>query len=125
MPETMDKKSIAVCGINCIICSAFLSNKCGGCYGEESLKRKSCRNWNKRKCADEKGISYCYECSDFPCKYIKSLDKTYREKYDLKLMENNLYMKENGIEKFLNNEKISHICECGGIIDVHSKKCSE
>ena len=85
----MEKEMIAPCGMNCSLCIAYLGEKydikkhginrkyCDGCRprGENCLHMaKVCEKVGKGQ------ITFCYECEDFPCKRLKSLDKRYRTK---------------------------------------------
>ena len=49
-------------------------------------------------------IRFCYECSNYPCKRLKALDKRYLTKYHMSMIENLDYIKEFGMEKFLTKE---------------------
>ena len=69
-------------------------------------------------------ISFCFECNDFPCERLKKLDKRYKEKYKMSMIENLKYIEKFGIDKFLKNERKNWNCpKCGEIICVHTKKC--
>ena len=121
---------IAPCGMNCGICVAYFG------YTMEGKKRKhSCNTCRLResRCAfikqqceklATKQIEYCFECAGFPCENLKTLDKRYRNIYGMSMIENLIYIKENGIEQFLKNEQERWKCpNCGGIICVHNKIC--
>jgi len=129
--DKFDAKLVALCGINCGTCVAFFG------YTMSGKKRKhvcvGCRTRSrlcafiKKKCArlvDKEQIDYCFECSDFPCDALKTIDDVYKEKYGLSLVENLRYIEANGMEKFLENEKEKWKCPtCGGVICVHNKRC--
>jgi len=121
---------IAPCGMNCGTCVAFFG------YTMEGKKRKhrcsTCRS-RKSQCAflkedcdklATKQIEYCFECTDFPCANLKTLDNRYREKYGMSMIENLSYIKAEGIKQFLKNEQERWKCpNCGGIVCVHNKTC--
>ncbi len=121
---------IAPCGMNCGICVAFFG------YTMKGKKRKhrcnTCRS-RKNQCAfikekcdklATKQIEYCFECTDFPCENLRTLDKRYRNKYGMSMIENLNYIQTNGIEQFLKNEQERWKCpNCGGTICVHNKIC--
>jgi len=124
------KEQIAPCGMNCGICIGFFG------YTVNDRKRKmictSCRDRNKncafikKQCEklSKKEIDYCFECKDFPCENLEKLDKRYREKYDMSMIENLEFIKENGIKLFLRQQEEKYKCpECGGVICVHNNKC--
>ena len=130
MRENIGAKLIAPCGINCGTCIAFfgytMSGKkrkysCSGCWSRE----RPCA-FIKRRCKKfaNKLIQYCFECADFPCGTLETLDKRYREKYGLSLVENLEYIQKKGIKEFLKNEHEKWKCpKCGGLVCVHNKKC--
>jgi len=121
---------IAPCGMNCGICLSFFGyavngrkrkNPCIGCR----LKDKQCA-FIKKQCDKllNKKIEYCFECENFPCDHLKKLDKRYRTKYEMSMIENLEYIQKNGIDNFLKKERERRKClKCGGIICVHDKKC--
>lgn len=128
MPEAIGSQLFAPCGMNCMVCFTHCSTKkaCGGCLGTEESKPGHCRTCLRKNCADEKGVSYCYECDDFPCKRIRDLDKSYRKRYGTSLIEQSLFVKENGIEVFMEKEQKRYTCAaCGGVISLHDQVCSE
>ena len=119
---------IAPCGMNCSICMAYLrdKNKCTGCRGPDDdkgvsilrCKIKNCEKWKSSK------SGFCYECKKLPCPRLKQLDKRYRTKYHMSMIENLDYIKKNGIRKFVQKEKARWACpECGGTICVHRRYC--
>jgi len=46
-------------------------------------------------------LRFCFECNNFPCKRLKALDKRYRMKYHMSMIDNLNFIKENGLEAFL------------------------
>ena len=62
--------------------------------------------------------------NDFPCDQLKHLDKRYRTKYKMSMIENLAHIKKLGLTKFVANEKKRWACsECGGTICVHKGYC--
>ncbi|MBP2030468.1 hypothetical protein J2755_001402 [Methanohalophilus levihalophilus] len=120
---------IAPCGMDCGICYAHLreKNSCPGCRlfnADEPISIASCKIRNCELVKAGK-VKYCFECSNYPCKRLKALDKRYRTKYNMSEIENLEFIKENGIRKFVRNEKARWTCpECGGTICVHKGSCS-
>src|SRR3989337_763605 len=100
---------IAPCGMNCGICMAFLreKNKCPSCRGPDGgkavtvlrCKMKTCENFQKGK------ATFCFECDEFPCKNLKHLDKRYRIKYAMSMIENLQELKDKGMETFLEHQE--------------------
>jgi hypothetical protein len=71
-------------------------------------------------------VQYCYECTGYPCRRLKQLDKRYRTNYRMSMIENLDCIREQGIEKFLKKEEEKWRCpECGGMISCHGGLCFE
>ena len=128
---------IAPCGMNCGICIAFfgytLNGKkrkhvCKGCRlrnTHQSLDRSLCA-FIKKQCEKlaTNQLEYCFQCINFPCENLTTLDKRYRTKYGMSMIENLEYIQTNGIQQFLKHEAERWKCPaCGGIICVHNKIC--
>lgn len=127
MPNKIDDTMVAICGMNCTVCYKHLiPKKCNGCkYDDESLP-KHCRDCKIKDCAKNKNLKYCFECAKYPCKWIHNLEKSYKQRYKVSLINNGLFIKENGIGEFLKMEKKKWTCSnCNSIISLHDRFCSE
>lgn len=123
---------IASCGMNCRLCWGFIreKNNCPGCFRKDlngtkkSEYRSTCiiRNCTHKKSGKS---AFCSEsCGKFPCRRLKQLDKRYRTKYGMSMIENLKMINEKGIRFFIRNEKLKWTCkECGGLICVHRPAC--
>ncbi len=128
----MEERLIAPCGMNCGICVSYQAMKnelkkkgfhkqyCSGC-------RSCSQNCSlKRGCAKlrEGQVRFCFECEEYPCKKLKALDKRYRTKYHMSMLENLEFIKKHGMDKFLEREEEKWRCpECGGVICCHNGLC--
>ena len=123
----MDVSLIAPCGMNCALCLAYQrdQNRCSGCRGNgvpksESRLRCVIKNCEKRL---QNGWVNCSPC-ERPCARIKRLDKRYREKYNMSMLENLACIKNDGMKVFLGQQARQWTCKaCGGVICVHRGKC--
>ena len=131
-PHQMNETLIAPCGMNCGLCASYLAMKndlkkkgfgktyCAGCLPSG----KNCHY--KRHCHPlGKGIvRFCYDCKDFPCRRLKTLDKRYRTFYHMSMIENLEFIKNHGIEAFLKKEAAKWRCPaCGEVICCHNGLC--
>ena len=121
---------IAPCGMDCGVCMAYVreKNKCAGCRGVNTYKPITRVKCKIKNCVTFRNSSakYCFECGKFPCDVLKHLDKRYRTKYHMSMIENLETIKNFGIKKFLMNEDVRWTCaRCGGTICVHRGYCSE
>ena len=129
----METVLIAPCGMNCALCSAFLARKyelkkrgimrsyCAGCRPQErncAFMKKSCERLGNGL------VQYCYECTEYPCRRLKHLDKRYRTNYHMSMIENLDSIREQGMEQFLKREEEKWRCsECSGTISCHGGLC--
>lgn len=125
----MKIRSIASCGMNCNLCSAFLrdKNKCPGCRDLDNKDlnpkdyRKKCiirdceffENGNHKYCSSK--------CGKYPCRRLKQLDKRYSTKYGMSMIGNLEMIEEKGIREFIANEKKRWIKD-GKVFCVHKKE---
>ncbi len=94
---------IAPCGMDCAICSAYLreKNRCNGCNAPD---RRCNRNCTIASC-DQVRNRYRHTCPDFPCRRLKQLDKRYRTKYGMSMLENLAAIRDHGIRTFVEAER--------------------
>lgn len=128
MPGKIESDMFVPCGMNCMVCYKHCYHKkpCAGCLNSDRGKPEHCRKCRIKDCTAGKNITYCYECSDFPCKQIKSLEKSYNSRYRASLIENSRAAKEYGAEILLEEHREKYKCpDCDGIISLHDAECSE
>jgi len=127
-PESFTSAMIAPCGMNCGLCIGHLreKNRCPGCNGGDADKPKYCVVCRIRHC-DQRGVreqKLCFRCATFPCARIRQMDRRYRTKYGLSIIENLESIRELGLREFIAREKDRWKCpECGGVVCVHRKNC--
>ncbi len=136
IPETerrgqdFDANLFSRCGINCRTCVGFFGYTltgerqppCGGCQ-----TRQSTCNFYENNCKhpeQKNKIQHCYQCADFPCENLKKIDQYYSQKYGPSIIENQQYIKIQGMDAFLKREKQQWKCpRCGGVLCVHTNRC--
>lgn len=126
--EKIDTAMFAPCGMNCLVCYKHCYHKktCAGCLNSDMGKPEHCRKCKIKECIKGKGQSYCFECPDYPCKLIKNLEKSYNKRYQASLMENSEFVRQHGLERFMEQQKEKYTCpKCRGIISIHDRECSE
>jgi len=119
--------------MNCSVCSAYLALKfdlkkkgfgrtyCAGCLP----RGKNCA-FMKKQCGllGQGLVRFCFLCADFPCRRLEALDKRYRTFYHMSEIENLNFLKERGVEAFLEKERAKWRCNrCGGVICCHNGLC--
>ena len=129
----MKEELIAPCGMNCGLCTRYLAMRndvqskgvdisyCTGCRPRDrkcAFVQKDCELLRKRQ------IKFCYECPDFPCGKLKKLDDGYRKRYHMSMIDNQQYIRDYGMEKFLEKEAQKWKCpDCGSVICCHNGLC--
>jgi hypothetical protein len=130
----MKEELIAYCGMNCSLCVAYIFNKhdlnkkgfhkkyCPGCIP----RGQHCTFALSKHCdliATGK-IRFCYECDKFPCDGLKRLDKRYKTKYNMSMIDNLNYINEFGMNKFIEKDTKKWKCnKCGELICCHNGLC--
>jgi hypothetical protein len=127
-PVIFDKSLIAPCGLNCGTCSGYLrkKNKCCGCRPVSGFKPTYCTTCKIKNCdiLNNTASKFCYDCEKIPCPRLKQLDKRYRTKYGVNLIQNLMSIKEIGMTNYLAKETIRWTCpDCGSVICVHRDRC--
>ena len=123
---------IAPCGMNCRLCWGHLRerNTCPGCRvnnskeSQKSKYRSTCKIRNCEQIINGK-TKYCSDhCDSFPCDRLKQLDKRYRTKYEMSMIDNLKKINDFGIRNFIRIEKRKWACpECGELTCVHKPTC--
>jgi hypothetical protein len=123
---------IAPCGMNCGLCKGYIAysrgiprqrgkvTHCAGCLprGKNCFIKRGCSKLSKHQ------IQFCYECDAMPCKNLDRLDRRYRERYGMSMVENLKMLKANGMDAFLASQREKHCCpSCGDVVCVHDGKC--
>lgn len=127
----MDKKFLtAPCGLDCFSCKTYEGNiteewkkqvseylnipidktPCKGCRGEKGKCKYAsddqCATW---ECVQEKALTFCYECTDFPCEKFMPSKKGVDFPHNMKVY-NLCRIKNKGIDKWI--EEVEEIRKC-------------
>ena len=121
---------VAPCGVYCGACPSF-NKSCKGCSsGDKDQDR--CSKWNCKIricCYDKKGIDFCIDCEDFPCKIInKKLLNSHpddpRYTYRHEVYSVFARLKTMKTREYLNFQKKRWECgACGGTIHFYHYRC--
>ncbi|HNK63244.1 MAG TPA: DUF3795 domain-containing protein [Anaerolineales bacterium] len=119
---------IAPCGMDCGLCAAYQREKkpCRGCHAGEENKSASCINCSIRNCEYLKltDSGLCVDCDNFPCARVRHIDKRYRIRYGMSMIENLQTIQSIGLQAFVKSEQERWACpNCGGILSVHRGNC--
>lgn len=130
---TLNPDLIAPCGMNCAVCASHLALQ--NDVKSKGVKIPSCigcrpRNKNcafiKKQCSKLSNgeVAFCFECSSFPCDRLKSLDSRYKARYRMSMIDNLVFIKEHGMQRFLEAQEKTWKCQnCGELISCHNGLC--
>ncbi len=127
-PLKIKSTLIAPCGMNCTLCIGHQREKkqCPGCLAGDQNKPKNCVTCVIKNCEKltKSKSRFCYDCKTFPCARLKRLDKRYRTKYHMSMIENLKSLQALGIRQFVRNEKEKWACpNCRKVLSVHRENC--
>ena len=130
-PNPISNEHIAPCGMNCAVCSRYLSyvnnlnrSQCVGCRSRNercTYLFERCTGVNN---TSKGNAVFCFECDQYPCREINRMDDRYRKNYMMSVKDNLEFIYKRGIDKFIDEQYRKYRCsECGGLISVHNRKC--
>lgn len=127
-PKIGPEMLIAPCGMNCGLCYAYqrAHDKCPGCRGSDAGKPKTRAGCKIKLCGNRPADKpdFCGSCSSFPCERLCRLNRRYRAKYAMSMIENLMQLEELGLPRFLKRERIKWACAgCGSLLCVHKPRC--
>jgi len=96
---------------------------CEGCLSETVAIQ--CRDCHIRACAIEKGCSYCYKCSVFPCKKITDFNNDGMLHHS-EVLENIQRQRDIGIDTWIEEQAERWRCpKCACAVDHYSDHCPD
>jgi len=143
------KHMIGICGLYCGTCPNYLASRendveelrkiseskgipleevrCDGCLSGRVFKPCiDCRH-GFRRCAAEKKVTWCFECPDFPCQRLEIFRGAHIVNgisHHENVIENLRYMKEYGIERFVEEQEKKGQCpRCGKKLYWYLREC--
>jgi hypothetical protein len=133
MKMFIDPELISPCGMNCAICASYLARKndvktkgvrmpyCVGCRP----RNKNCAFLKKRCIKLSSGeVNFCFECENFPCENLTTIDERYRSRHRMSMIENLIFIKEKTMEKTLEEQQKTWKCiDSGELISCHDGLC--
>ena len=128
-PDSLAAELVAPCGMNCGVCIGHLRdrNPCPGCNDQDdSLKPHHCVVCAVKQCEHlpQGPEPFCAYCARYPCARLRQLDKRYRSKYRMSMIENLDELRRVGVEAFVELERTRWTCRhCGALVSVHRAAC--
>ena len=119
---------IAPCGLDCSLCYRYQRKKdpCPGCRGDDAQKLKSCVNCRIKNCDVIKSgkVRFCADCDQFPCTYVKQLDRSYRRSYGMSVVDNLVRIKQVGLDDYVAEQEKKWACNsCDETLCMHKDAC--
>ena len=144
------KYRVGICGLYCGTCPSFLAYRkndsamirklcsdkgmsaeelrCDGCLSDRVSRHCGCSQ-GFRECAEAHGVSWCFECTDFPCERLR----TFRDVHIVNdishhehVIEDLLDMKTQGMEQWISKQEVDARCPaCGETQYWFNRTCSD
>jgi predicted RNA-binding Zn-ribbon protein involved in translation (DUF1610 family) len=95
--------------------------RCNGCLSDNLFIH--CKRCEIRACSKKKGYTGCYQCDEFPCRYIEDFPMAVGKKVVLRAIP---YWREVGTEKWIQDEEARYVCpECGNKVFRGAAECNQ
>ena len=144
-------KLVGICGIYCGTCPSYLAQqendmaelekrarernftieevRCDGCHSDNLMPTcVECRH-GFRQCAREHGVTWCFECPDFPCQRLEDFKHVHIENeisHHEHLIEELQYIKDHGLEAWLGKmDKEGRCPQCGKRLYWFTRVCPD
>ncbi len=145
------EEMIGICGLYCGTCPNYLAYRendvdelqriagannmpvaevrCDGCLSGKVMPFcRECRH-GFRQCARENGVTWCFECSSFPCERLKQFSRIHVVNgihHHAEVISELEYMKEHGTEAWLKKQADNERCpKCGKRLYWFVHECPE
>lgn len=143
------KKLVGICGIYCGTCPQYLAPRlndteelgniqkatgvrveeirCDGCMSDRLFPSSAACKHGFRQCAAEKKVTWCFQCSDFPCQRLRDFRDVHIVNgisHHEHLIEHLESMREKGVEQWVAEQEAEARCPaCGIPIYWHAREC--
>lgn len=130
---------VGICGLYCGTCPMYLAPRqgdeetiqavaqrrgvppervyCDGCLSDRVFESCVQCPYGFRDCAREHGVTWCFECPDFPCQRLHDFRHVHVENgivHHKHVIENLEYMRDHGIEPWVKSKETEARCpSCG------------
>ncbi len=142
---------VGICGLYCGTCPSYIANRennvaelekrsrelnipvedtrCQGCQSDRVMSLCVDCHTGFRRCAREHEVTWCFECSDFPCERLRNFRDIHivdGVSHHARVIEDLQYMKEHGIEQWVaEQEKAGRCPHCGKNLYWFSRVCPD
>ena len=101
---------------------------CSGCKSDDVFV--NCAKCPIRRCARERGIEFCYQCSDYPCQthtFLQAASGQVPILRHIKAIETNqAYICEHGVDAWLQDQEQRWSCpHCGSPFSWYTDSCGQ
>ena len=129
------RKLVGICGLYCGTCPSYLAYRkndveqlerisqamdisieeirCDGCLSDKVMPYCVECKAGFRQCAREKKVTWCFECSDFPCQRLRGFTNVHIVSgisHHAHVIGDLQYMKEHGVEQWVEGQERGGRC---------------
>ena len=147
--EIRRNKLVCICGIYCGTCQSYLAYqendaaelvrvsqklgiaisevRCDGCLSDRVMPHCVDCRYGFRICAKNKGVTWCFQCPDFPCQRLRDFLDVHIVNgisHHALVIEDLQYMKEYGIDEWVEKQVEAGRCpHCGKKLYWFTREC--
>ena len=121
------EKVVGICGLFCETCPTFADGLCDGCLSDHVAKAcEECMH-GFRDCAAEHGVTWCSQCSGFPCgRLLKFRDCHVVNgiSHHERILEYVARQREIGVKAWVEEQEKANACPaCGSLMIWCEREC--
>ena len=125
---SLSNETAGICGLFCGTCQMFPEH-CDGCLSDRVFSYcVQCRH-GFRDCAKEHQVTWCWECTAFPCERLEGFSKEHIVNgicHHEHVIEDLQYMKEHGVEAWVQMQEQTNRCSaCGTLMHWFEPNCQK
>jgi hypothetical protein len=137
----LDFRYDTFCGLYCGACDVLIANKndavdalaqawnlepeqlrCCGC--KSAVNAVYCVDCDIKRCAESKGVEYCFECGEYPCSRLVAFRNDEHSHHSV-VLQNLGLVQSQGIEQWLEQQRDRWSCpNCGTEFSWYARTCA-
>ena len=125
---SLSNEIAGICGLFCGTCQMFPEH-CDGCLSDRVFSYCVQCSHGFRDCAKEHQVTWCWQCSAFPCERLEEFSKEHIVNgicHHAHVIEDLQYMKDHGVEAWVRQQEQTHRCPtCGTLMLWFESACQK
>ena len=118
---------VGICGLFCETCPTYADGICDGCLSDHVAEACAVCRHGFRECAKGHEVTWCFECSDFPCERLRKFRDCHVVNgisHHEHIMEYVARQREIGVEAWVREQEQINVCPvCGNLLIWCESQC--